>query len=93
MTPSDEGPGKNTDRIIEAEAKQLVEYINSLEDFELLKALTYEHMGALLTDAVLQAGINFNTVVRPKVKRLLDTYPESDTTSRFLKTLETEEKE
>lgn len=44
-------------------------------------------MGATLTDAVLQAGINYEKVVKPRVKKLLDFYPEAKTTSGFLSLL------
>ena len=45
-------------------------------------------MGAVLTDAVLQAGLNYNQVVLPRVLRVLDTYPKAATTSGFLNVLE-----
>jgi len=48
----------------------------------------YEHMGALLTDAVLQAGLNYEKVVHPRALRVRDTYPEAATTSGFLNVLE-----
>lgn len=44
----------------------------------------YLHMGATLTDTVLQAGLNYRSVVLPRVQRLLSVYPQADTTSRFL---------
>ena len=72
----------------------LSEYIQSLPDFELLEKdqppgePTYNHMGALLTDAVLQAGLNYEKVVHPKALRVRDNYPEAATTSGFLNVLE-----
>lgn len=44
----------------------------------------YKHMGATLSDAILQAGLNYNTVVRPRVLRLLHHFPKAKTTSQFL---------
>jgi endonuclease III len=41
-------------------------------------------MGATLTDAGLQAGLNYRKVVFPRVKHLLSVFPEADTTTRFL---------
>jgi hypothetical protein len=38
-------------------------------------------MGATIADAVLQAGISYETVVRPRVDRLIASYPEAKTTS------------
>jgi hypothetical protein len=37
--------------------------------------LPYGHMGATLTDAVLQSGISYETVVLPRVERILRDYP------------------
>jgi endonuclease III len=34
-----------------------------------------DHMGSVLADAVLQAGVNYRTVVQPRVERILRTYP------------------
>jgi hypothetical protein len=44
----------------------------------------YDHMGALLADAALQAAIDFNSVVKPRVQRLLAAWPEADTVAHFL---------
>jgi len=41
-----------------------------------------------LTDAVLQAGLNYEKVVHPKALRVEDVYPVASTTSGFLKVLE-----
>ncbi len=72
----------------------LAQYIKSLPDFKLYSDIrppgepAYEHMGAVLTDAVLQAGLNYDQVVLPRVLSVLDTYPEAATTSGFLNVLE-----
>ena len=36
-----------------------------------------DHLGAILADAVLQAGLNYATVVRPRVERIVREYPEA----------------
>jgi hypothetical protein len=43
----------------------------------------YDHMGAKLTDAVLQSGINYENVVRPRVDRVFRDFPSGSTTSGF----------
>jgi hypothetical protein len=43
----------------------------------------YDHMGALLADAALQAAIDFDSVVRPRVARLLAAWPEAVTVDLF----------
>ena len=47
----------------------------------------YNHMGATITDAALQAGINYDSVVRPRVQHLRLDYPQASTTSGFLRLL------
>jgi hypothetical protein len=71
------------------EVELLVEYIRSRPEFEIVTELdgNYGHMGAALTDAVLQAGVNYKFVVRPRVHRLLTEYPQATTTSDFLRLL------
>ncbi|MDK4733948.1 hypothetical protein [Rhizobium sp. CNPSo 3490] len=44
----------------------------------------YDHMGALLADSVLQAGLNYNSVVRPRVEVILAQFPQCDRTSGLL---------
>lgn len=64
----------------------LADYIRSLDNFSVSTNLEYgyDHMGAVLTDAILQAGLNYRTVVAPRVRRVLTNYPEANVTSRFL---------
>lgn len=72
---------------------ELAAYIKSLDDFTLIEdgrppgQPEYEHMGALLTDAILQAGQTYETVVRPRALRVMSEYPDADTTSAFLSLL------
>jgi len=46
---------------------------------------TCDHMGGVLADSVLQAGLNYTTVVRPRVMAILQTYPKVDTVSALVK--------
>ncbi|HXE90249.1 MAG TPA: hypothetical protein VNK82_04720 [Terriglobales bacterium] len=66
-------------------AEALAAYIRLHTEFVLVASMegSYGHMGATLTDAVLQAGVNYETVVRPRVERVLGTYPDATTTSSF----------
>jgi endonuclease III len=72
----------------------LAEYIKSLPDFKLHDEIrspgepVYQHMGAVLTDTILQAGLDYDKVVLPKVLRVLENYPEAATTSGLLNVLE-----
>ena len=49
----------------------------------------YNHMGAIVADAVLQANLRYETHVRPRIHRILKNYPEARTTSAVLAMLET----
>jgi endonuclease III len=66
-------------------AQLLVDYIKSLPNFVLLNQCDgqYNHMGATITDAALQAGINYDNVVKPRVQSILEIFPAADTTSKF----------
>ena len=47
-------------------------------------------MGATICDAILQAGTKYDTVVRPRVARVREIYPEATTTSAFRRLLREE---
>lgn len=49
---------------------------------------TCEHLGAVLADSVLQAGLNYVTVVRPRVLAILRNYPGLDKVSALLGLIE-----
>ncbi|WP_135227989.1 hypothetical protein [Deinococcus fonticola] len=70
-------------------AEKLREFIAGLDDFQIQErdTETYAHMGATLTDAALQAGIHYDNVVRPRIKEILEKYPDARTTSKFLNLL------
>lgn len=67
-------------------AAQLVQYIRSLSDFALRRSDfgTYKHMGAIIAESILQAGINYRHVVVPRVTAIRADFPEASTTSGFL---------
>lgn len=46
--------------------------------------ITCEHLGAVLADSVLQAGLNYSTVVRPRVLAILQTHPDRNTISSLV---------
>lgn len=46
--------------------------------------VTCNHLGAVLADSVLQAGLNYTTVVRPRVQTILRAYPERNTISSLV---------
>jgi hypothetical protein len=59
-------------------------YIQTLPDFSIERLPEpSNHIGATITDAVLQAGINFDAVVRPRIAEVR-RHPEARTTSGFL---------
>lgn len=48
---------------------------------------TYNHMGAVLADSVLQAGLNYTKVVKPRIEAILETFPHAETTSALNKVI------
>jgi endonuclease III len=66
----------------------LIKYVKGLKDFKIVKSdIPYNHMGATITDAVLQAGTTWDTVVKPRIKKLIQNYPERKNTTDFLNLL------
>lgn len=39
----------------------------------------YIHIGALMADAILQAGLSYRTVIHPRISRILINFPETKT--------------
>jgi hypothetical protein len=68
------------------DAERVADFVRGLPDFEMVEdlAVPYNHMGATITDAVLQAGLRYETVVWPRVQRIMELFPEAATTSGFL---------
>ena len=69
--------------------QQLVTHVESLKkkgSFVIVKSIdgNYNHMGATVADAVLQANMRYKTHVEPRIERIRDYYPEATTTSAVL---------
>ncbi len=75
---------------MQAKAALLVQFIKQLDGFYIDSDLDgdYNHIGATITDAILQAGISYNTVVKPRVVSLMANYPEASTTTGFIRLFE-----
>ncbi|WP_298937870.1 hypothetical protein [uncultured Ruegeria sp.] len=48
----------------------------------------YHHMGAVLADSVLQAGLNYSTIVRPRVQAIIEVFPHATTLDALTKIIE-----
>jgi hypothetical protein len=68
-----------------AHARQLANYIANLEGFVVRPrtGANYDHMGAIICDSILQAGLNYATVVAPRVRQLMARWPTARRTSAF----------
>jgi len=72
----------------QAAAQTIANFLASVVATETgLERTGYSHMGATLTDTVLQAGLNYRSVVLPRVRHVLDVYPQADTTTNFWQVL------
>lgn len=63
-------------------ARQVADYANKLGVSHAASSrdrYVLDHLGAALADCVLQAGLNYSTVVRGRVERILSLYPEAET--------------
>ncbi|WP_036840874.1 hypothetical protein [Pleomorphomonas oryzae] len=67
-------------------ARKVADFANSdgLQKSQARVRAHYRHLGALLADSILQAGLNYSTVVRPRIERILATYPYATTTETLL---------
>ncbi|PRD40477.1 hypothetical protein C5748_26765 [Phyllobacterium phragmitis] len=45
---------------------------------------SYHHMGAIVADCVLQAGLNYRSVVLPRISAILERFPGLDRTSELV---------
>lgn len=69
------------------EARRLADYIQELNlpsEHETRHYNAYTHIGALYTNIILQAGLNYKTVVQPRVMHVLREYPNADTVKGFI---------
>lgn len=77
-------------RRMTASALRLKEYIDTIDNFDFIEpeVCPYrDHIGALFTDTILQAGVNYRSVVRPRVESVLIHFPEAKTVTAFSKIL------
>ncbi|WP_025663943.1 HhH-GDP family DNA glycosylase [Aquimarina megaterium] len=68
-------------QIVIESARSLVEYIKSLDELSLNQQRRYSgytHIGALFTDIILQAGLNYKSVVKPRVERVMIDFPQAN---------------
>src|SRR5882762_5595080 len=68
------------------EARILADYIEELsfhKESPKMQGEVYTHIGALYTNIVLQAGLNYRTVVKPRVERVANKYPRAFCVSGF----------
>jgi len=84
MTTSTPAPTSLDERLIE-----LIQSYPELLEISSDAPTGYTHMGAILTDAVFQAGLRYQTVVWPRVEKILKI-AEASTTSGLLNLLRTE---
>ncbi|MGV8058284.1 MAG: hypothetical protein AB2L12_09725 [Smithellaceae bacterium] len=73
-----------------ADSEKLAQYVRSLPEFVIYTTVdgNYNHIGATVADAILQANMRYATHVKPRVNRILATYPEARTTTAILRLLE-----
>ena len=74
------------DKPLAVKVRDLITHIDNARGFHLMAApdCPYRnHIGALLTDVVLQAGLNYQYVVAPRVYKVLNDYPVAYTVNRF----------
>ena len=72
-----------------SDPERLAQYVRSLPGFEFYETIDgdYNHIGATVADAVLQANLRYKTHVKPRVNRILAQYPNERTTSAVLRLL------
>lgn len=78
-------------RTMTANALRLKEYIDKIDNFLFIEpeVCPYrDHIGALFTDTILQAGVSYRSVVRPRVESVLIRFPEAETVSAFSRVLD-----
>ena len=72
-------------------AGALAAYVRDLADFQIYATIDgdYDHIGATVADAILQANRRYVSFVAPRVRRILDRFPSQRTTTDTLKILRT----
>jgi len=72
------------------QAEKLAQFVRSLPDFKIYDDIdgNYNHIGATVADAVLQANMKYESHVRPRINRIRERYPDARTTSSVLHILQ-----
>lgn len=68
------------------DARKLVDFIENDTTFQLIPSNScpyHNHIAALFTDIVLQAGLNYKHIVAPRVMRVYHNYPQCLTVQEF----------
>nr|WP_315154075.1 hypothetical protein [uncultured Flavobacterium sp.] len=68
------------------DARKLVDFIENDINFELIPSNScpyHNHIAALFTDIVLQAGLNYKNIVAPRVMRVFNNHPYCETVQEF----------
>lgn len=75
----------------EEDINQLIKMITSINDDIAINSSRepYSHMGATITDSILQAGLSYKNVVYPRVLKLITEYNSFKTTCDFLILMQT----
>ncbi len=72
-------------------SKILKNFIENLNDFKIVTEIDgdYQNMGAIIIDGILQSGINYKTVVKPRILNYLKDHSNKKTTPEFKTLIET----
>jgi len=65
-------------------ANKLISFFSKFKFDAISQWKPYYHMGATITDSVLQAGLNYSNIVYPRVMNLLYEFPDYKTTCDFI---------
>jgi endonuclease III len=74
---------------IREDTEKLVRFIGNKKFEPITQRTPYYHMGATITDSVLQAGLNYRHVVYPRILQLLTKFSDYTTTCDFLILMQT----
>lgn len=74
---------------VKEDAQKLVEHIEKSGIEVRPSKVSYSHMGALISNAILQQRRKYATFVVPRVKKIEAAWPDATTTTRFLDRLDT----
>jgi len=64
---------------IEEKASKLVQFVQNLQGFRIVDEIdgNYNHIGATVADAILQANMKYESHVRPRVNRIRTKFPQA----------------